>query len=74
MAQIEMFIGYIGLIPQYHIIEYPERIIEEDIKCKTHFVKSDSKPTRFRSNLLKFHNKSNKRSTNYEGTGLNKRT
>jgi hypothetical protein len=57
----------------YHIINYPEFKIPRDIKAKTHFVESDNKPARLRSNLLKHHNKSNKTSTNYEGTGLNKR-
>jgi hypothetical protein len=73
MAQLEIFIGYMGLIPQYHIINYPEFKIPRDIKAKTHFIESDNKPARFRSKLLKHHNKSNKTSTNYEGTGLNKR-
>lgn len=83
MAKLEIFIGYMGLIPQYHIIETPYASI--DIISKPSI-----KPLSLKvSKEIKHYNKvqkffvvkarnilmlPQKRSTNYEGTGLNKRT
>jgi hypothetical protein len=77
MAKLEIFIGYLGLTPQYHTIEIPFKS-EVDVilreKSKQHFIKSTSKPTKFFGKINFAYKKFNKRSNNYEGTGLNKKT
>ena len=74
MAKLEIFIGYMGLIPQYHVLNVPEKwelavekpipnpIVKQVLKKPKPLVKKCF-------NFKKF----NKTSTNYEGSGLNKR-
>ena len=64
-----------GLIPQYHTLNVPEKwelAVEKPIHkaCDTRLV---GKPTKYFGHILYNYKKYNKRSTNYEGSGLNKK-
>jgi len=78
MAKIEIFIGYVGLTAQYHTLNIPfqptvHKIVPLDLTIPKN-IKKQIKLNKFylakAMNLLKI---PQKRSTNYEGTGLNKR-
>lgn len=75
MAKLEIFIGYMGLIPQYHTLNVPEKyelFVEKVIpEAKKIEILKKTKPLINKCFNFK---KYNKRSTNYEGSGLNKRT
>ena len=73
MAKLEIFIGYMGLIPQYHVLNVPEKwelSVEKSIpKPRIEVLKKPKPLVNKCFNFKKF----NKTSTNYEGSGLNKR-
>ena len=74
MAKLEIFIGYLGLIPQYHILTVPDKheLFVEKVIPKTKRREILKKPKPLINKCFNY-KKYNKRSTNYEGSGLNER-